>query len=373
MSWGYDGDWVAPRELPNLAGEKLIGIDTETYDPELLIRGAGNVFDNGHVLGMSVAVPDGDDYKKWYLPFKTDNQAGFDRGLLIDWCSKVLTDDVTLVGANLMYDIGWLEHTGININCKYFDVLWAEALLNEHRRHYDLDSIAKDYGFVGKNSNELYEWCAAKFGGVADGRQRANIYRAPLKLVGPYAEGDAELPLRIRDKQLVLMETEGLEQVCDIEHRLIPLLLAMRKRGVQVDMATRDELANFIDGQIKEARDYVRYAAGGRDLNVNSAAEIAVVFDHNGWKYPLTDKQQKPSFTKDFLTTHGSEFAKSVASVRKLLKMKGTFIEGYFDMAHNGRLHCQLNPLKATDGGTVSGRFSCARPNLQNIPPPPQV
>jgi len=189
MSWGYDGDWVAPRELPNLAGEKLIGIDTETYDPELLIKGPGNVFNNGHVLGMSVAVPDGEDYRKWYLPFKTSTQAGFDRKLLIEWCAEVFTDDVMLVGANLMYDIGWLEHSGININCKYFDVQWAEALLDEYRRHYDLDSIAKDYGFGGKNSNALYEWCADKFGGVADGRQRANIHKGSTEVGRPLCRG----------------------------------------------------------------------------------------------------------------------------------------------------------------------------------------
>jgi DNA polymerase-1 len=35
---------------------------------------------------------------------------------------------------------------------------------------------------------------------------------------------------------------------------------------------------------------------------------------------------------------------------------------------HKGRVHATLNQLKADLGGTVSGRFSCQHPNLQQVP-----
>lgn len=68
MGWGYideEPSWQPPKELPNLKGEKIISLDTETYDPRLMERGPGNVFDDGRIIGMSVAVSES---AKWYLP-----------------------------------------------------------------------------------------------------------------------------------------------------------------------------------------------------------------------------------------------------------------------------------------------------------------
>lgn len=368
MGWGYideEPSWQPPKELPNLKGEKIISLDTETYDPRLMERGPGNVFDDGRIIGMSVAVSES---AKWYLPIDVlGTGVGFPIEQIRDWANALFTKDVTVVGANLMYDIGWLDYYGIKLQGTLYDVQWVEALINEHKSSYSLDSIAKDYGLGGKVSNELYEWCAKKFGGAANGQQRKHMHEAPLRLVGPYAEGDAELPLRIRDKQLPVIEEEGLERVVDLEHRLLPMLLAMRKRGVRVDMAGRDNLAAYLDDRLRDAVRAVREVAG-RDVNVNAAADIAKVFDANGWEYPLSEKAQRPSFTKSFLMESEHPFANNIAVVRRLGKMKGTFIDGYFDLAHKGRMHCMLHPLRNGDNGTISGRLSSSKANLQNIP-----
>jgi DNA polymerase I len=37
-------------------------------------------------------------------------------------------------------------------------------------------------------------------------------------------------------------------------------------------------------------------------------------------------------------------------------------------MKHNGRIHADINQIRSDDGGTVTGRFSYANPNLQQIP-----
>jgi DNA polymerase-1 len=37
-------------------------------------------------------------------------------------------------------------------------------------------------------------------------------------------------------------------------------------------------------------------------------------------------------------------------------------------MIYNGRVRCSFNPLKSDTYGTVTGRFSCSTPNLQQIP-----
>ena len=145
------------------------------------------------------------------------------------------------------------------------------------------------------------------------------------------------------------------------------MLLAMRKRGVRVDMNKRDEVSAFLDKEMHDAHDQVRSIAG-RDVNVNAAADIAKVFDANGWEYPLTAKAQKPSFTGAFLSSHESPFAQAIVKMRKYAKMKGTFVDGYFESAYNGRLHGNLHPLRSGYNGTVSGRISSSKPCLQNLP-----
>ena len=50
--------------------------------------------------------------------------------------------------------------------------------------------------------------------------------------------------------------------------------------------------------------------------------------------------------------------------MKTLLEM---FIIPYQDLIVDGRLHCNFNPLRSDEGGTVSGRFSSSNPNLQQV------
>ncbi|RLD02263.1 MAG: hypothetical protein DRI32_08980, partial [Chloroflexi bacterium] len=76
-----------------------------------------------------------------------------------------------------------------------------------------------------------------------------------------------------------------------------------------------------------------------------------------------------PSFTAAWLKRQGSDVAKTILRVRKLAKARTTFVDNaILDKHVDGRLHCQFHPLKSDSGGTVSGRFSCSCPNLQQVP-----
>jgi len=376
----YESSWSMPTELPNLSSARVISLDTETYDPNLLVRGPGWCFGDGYIIGISVAVSPTD---AWYLPVRRKScPEGFPIKQLMDWATTTFTKGKTMVGANLLYDLGFLQHHGAVIESSFYDVQFVEALLNEHRATYSLDSLAEQYGFGGKKSNELYEWCSRTFGGAPDGSQRKHMHECPLRLVGPYAEGDAYLPLQIREQQLPLIAADGLERVVDLEHRLIPMLIAMRMRGVRVDMNARDKLSAYIDKRLKTAKKIVM-SVGGVGFNTNASSDLARIFDQHGWEYPLlppTVKQlakekatgiltpPKPSFKKDWLLQQDIPFAKAVADVRRLDKLKGTFVDGYFKLAHEGRMHCSLHPLRTGENGTVSGRLACSKSNLQNIP-----
>lgn len=59
--------WRPPAEFPNLTAAKVIGFDTETWDPEMMQAGPGWARGKGHIIGASLAVEDG---SSWYFPIR---------------------------------------------------------------------------------------------------------------------------------------------------------------------------------------------------------------------------------------------------------------------------------------------------------------
>ncbi|AZF88125.1 DNA polymerase A [Microcystis phage Me-ZS1] len=358
--------WTPPRDFPNLAAAKVIAIDTETYDPELLDYGPGWARGRGHIVGISVAVDDG---ASWYFPMRHEVQSelNLDPDHVLAWARGTLAaKHQPKVGANLMYDVGWLRHEGVRVEGPLIDVQYAEALLRE-RGDVDLDTLGYRYLKEGKVTNDLYEWCAKSYGGKVNGAQRANLYRAPPCLVGPYAEGDAAIPLRVIREQYVQLHREGLLELFDIECRLIPLLIEMREAGVSVDLNKAEQLRHVLGKRSAEELDKLK-AMAGFAVDVNSSTSLGRAFDTLGIPYKRTAKG-KPSFTKDFLEALEHPVGDVIRDIRKFDKLRSTFVESYILDSHvNGKVYGQFHPLRGDEGGTRSGRFSSSTPNLQNIP-----
>jgi len=360
-------DWTIPTDFPNLSAAKALSIDVETYDPELTTHGPGWARGVGHLVGMSVGTEDGHN---WYFPMRheIEPENNMDPQHVLNWANDSFNNKrQPKVGANIAYDIGWLRQEGVTVKGQLYDVQFAEALLDEHARSYSLEKLAQKYLSEGKQSNSLYEWCALFYGGSEDGKQRANIYRAPARLVGPYAESDADLPMRIYMLQHTALHNQGLIELLEMECALIPMLIDMRFKGVRVDVdkAEQSREALLKEQELAQAE---LDKASGCTVEVNSNMSIAAAFDEENIEYPLTDKGA-PSFRKEWLTKHPSNIARLITKIRTLAKARSTFVENYIlEKNVDGRLHCQFNSLRNDLGGTVSGRFSSSMPNLQNIP-----
>lgn len=355
--------WTPPREFPNLSTAAVIGLDTETKDLQLLDRGPGAVRGAAHAVGVSVATED----RAWYFPLRHEypqEPAPFlSPQAVFSWLNELLARPVAVVGANLLYDLEVLRAEGVRMPAgPLFDVQYAEPLLDENARSYSLDTLATKYLGRGKETSLLYQWCADSFGGNATGEQRKNIWRAPSSLVGPYAEADAVLPLRIMNAQRPLLAQDNLTDLLQLECDLIPLLLDMRFRGVRVDVQKAEQVARWLREQAAVAQKEL-----GK-VDVWSADSIARAFDKAGVEY-LRTQAGNPSFTKQWLEACPHPLARSVLSVRTYEKAANPFVESYIlGAVHEGRVHCQFHPLRSDDYGTVSGRLSSSNPNLQNIP-----
>jgi DNA polymerase I-like protein with 3'-5' exonuclease and polymerase domains len=360
-----DTGWLPPSEFPNLAAARVLAVDTETKETDW-DRGPGWARGQGHIVGVSVATDDG---ARWYFPVRHEVEP--EHNLVPEHVFAWLRHEMSRkhqpkVGANLIYDLGWLAEENVEVAGELVDVQHAEALLNE-RGEVNLDYLGEKYLGEGKTTNQLYQWCADFYGGSANGDQRGNIWRAPPRLVGPYAEQDAVIPLRVARCQYPLLEQEGLLDVLRMENGLIRLMIAMRRAGVSVDVDRAEALRVKLLGMEQEAQARLNHIAGSI-VEVNKAATIVRAFDAMGLKYPLSPTG-KPSFTQAWLKAQDNPVANAINEVRKLSKLRGTFIESYVLNGHvNGKLHGQFHLLRSDEGGTRSGRLSSSDPNLQNIP-----
>lgn len=352
-----DTGWTAREIFPDLSAARVIGIDTETCDPDLLDKGPG-CRRGAYIVGVSVAT---EDFAAYY-PLAHLTGTNLDSTKVYAWLQEQLARPTQpKVGANILYDLDFLACAGVHARGPLFDVQYADPLINEYEASYSLEAIAERRLGEHKETSLLYQWCASAFGGRPDSTQRANIWRAPAELVGPYAEQDARLPIRILREQWKVMQSKGLLGTFRMECSLIPLLLKLRHQGVRLDLARVAEVDAELDAYIATLRDEV-------GVNVYAAVELQALCDKEGIEYPRT-AQGNPSFVRKWLLSHPHPTLRKVSQLRQFYKLRDTFIRGALMGSHvNGVIHCEFNPLRSDDYGTVSGRYSSSHPNLQQIP-----
>lgn len=359
VAWGKtDSDWSPPSSLPDLTQYERISIDLETRDPHLTTLGPGWTRKDGYIIGIAVAAGD----SSWYLPVKHD-AGNLPRSSVMAWMKKMMaTPHIEKIMHNALYDLGWLRAEGIEVQGKIIDTMVAAPLLNENRRWYNLDSLARDY-LSERKDEKILRSAAEEFGVNA----KSEMFRLPSRYVGPYAEQDAAVTLRLWERLRTDLVKDECTSIFELETSLIPVLLDMKTKGVRVDMdraeQTKKELTARERALLKEVKEETGVA-----IEPWVATSIAKAFDSVGVKYTATEKTGAPSFTKQFLANHDHPLAKKIVKIRELNKANTTFVETILEHSHNGRIHCDFNALRSDDGGTVTGRFSSSNPNLQQIP-----
>lgn len=362
--------WTPPNldDLPSLKGlphSQRIAVDIETKDPNLKTMGPG--FRRGaYIIGLGVAIDGG---PKFYLPVRHDGGGNLDEAKVQSWAKENLNLFCgEVVGANLGYDLDGLaewdvtfEHTKL-----FHDVIVAEPLLDENKvGSYNLDAIGKEHVGEGKREDLVNE-AANALGFGKD--PKSNLWRMPANLVGAYAEGDLDLPLRILPIQLQKLEAEELLPVYSVEQRLIPILVDMRRRGIPVSQKKIELLSIKLKAMLKEWDAKLKHLAGPK-AEFTEAASLAPALEERGIRVPRTAKTDQPSISKPLLEKHqGDELVRVILNGRKIFTLENTFVEGQIKgFTINGRVHPTFKQIKSDDGGTV-GRLSGANPNMQFIP-----
>lgn len=358
------------ERIHKLAQADLLGVDIETKDPNLIDLGPGMYRKDGYITGVSFSDGETSLYLDVAHPDTTERTASENWYLI----RKLLELPCEKVGANIMYDLDWLNSQGVETAGKAHDIQFAEPLLDEYRHSYKLAELAKTYGLQEKANYILEDYCNAH---GLKGNPHSHIWEMPAAVVKKYAEIDAYLPVQILKKQREALEQQDLSEIYEIEIGLIPLLLQMRRQGVRIDKPLFKKTAKAVADKLFQLQGEL-YEWAGHEFNISSSAQLAKLFDAHGIRYPYREPTElmkakglpgNPQIDKAFLKelSATNPIAHKILQYRHYDTVVNMFLLPYMDFMVGDRIHGQFHPLRSDEYGAVSGRFSASKPNLQQV------
>lgn len=365
-------DWRPPAldSLPSWNGAKRVAIDSETCDLQLRELGPG-CRRGGYTTGWSVALEDGPSF---YLPMRHEGGDNLPvEGVLGYMRDNAQHFDGEIVGANLSYDLDYAANDEIkfNPNVKFRDIQVADPLIYELHQYYSLKAIGERWDVHGKEEDLLRE--AAQHYGVDP---KGGMWRLPARYVGKYAANDTVAPLEVYAKQWEEIKKKNLERVFDLESRVLPVLVRMRRRGVRIDQNKLEVIENMALVEEEEHLDEIHRLTGVRIGlgEVWKPGPIAPAFEAIGVKLQRTPTGA-PKIDAATMERIDHPVAKHIRQARQTNKLRTTFCASIKRYMVNGRIHCSFNQIareneKGEQKGVRYGRLSAEDPNMQQQPSP---
>lgn len=386
-----DSSWERPKELPDLTRVDEFALDTETKDDGLARgRGPGWAYGAGYVAGVSVAWRQGELVKAAYIPMAHPDTENFDRDAVQRWL-KMVTRKRRVIYQNAPYDIGWLStDMGIEPPSLIDDVGCMAVMIDESADGYDLDSIARRLGLEGKDERLLREAADAYgYNPNKPSEVKQAIAKMPARYGGIYAEQDAVATLLSAEYQRPLMEEQDLVRAYTTEMDLIPLVHAMRRRGIRLDVEGCERHVETLKGWRDATLAELTRRIGGRTIgmeDVRSHIWLQNTFENMGVEYAKEEEEgrSKNVFDKNWMRQgyvgryeagrQGHWLPQLLARAKQCDDAQSKFLTGFLlKFAHNGRIHANINQFMSEDGGTRTHRFSYSDPPLQQMPSRPEI
>lgn len=337
-------DW-RPEAPPPLDGIHEIELDTETNG---LRWWAGD-----RPIGIAIRLPDG---RSQYLPWGHKGGGNLDEAQVKRWAERELRGK-RITNLNTRFDLHMLREWGVDLEaqgCEVSDVGHYAALLDDHRLHFSLESIAQDYLGIGKSGQEL---------------DKTNMAKYHAGEVAAYACRDVELVGSLKAVMWPKLTEEGLHRVRELEDRFIWVVCECEKNAERINVPLLDEWVRESERELYAILFEIILETGIKNFNPSSPKDLEQLFNKLHLSVERTETG-RPSFTASILKTHEHPTIKKVLQAKQLTGLRTKYLLPYAKTVDRGTgiIRYSLHQLRAIkdeyderDVGTVSGRCSATQ------------
>jgi DNA polymerase-1 len=334
--------------ISRLLAAKEFAVDLETSGKEVMIC---------ELVGISLSSTPGEAY---YIPVGHHGLSQISQLPLAQVISRlkpVLEDaKIPKIAQNGKFDMTVLAEYGIKLQNLNFDTILAAYLLGE--KSLGLKALA--FNKLGVEMTPITDL-------IGKGPKQLSMAMAAIEEAADYACADADITLRLKTVLDTELREEELWQLfSEVEMPLVPVLVAMERHGVAIDVELLRDMSHSLGKDMLRLEAEVYNSLGYR-FNINSSQQLSRIL-YEELKLP------KPRKTKSGYTTEASSLEELkgthpiielILQYRQLAKLKSTYTDAFCALVNpkTGRLHTSFNQT-----GTTTGRLSSSEPNLQNIP-----
>jgi len=263
----------------------------------------------------------------------------------------------TKIAHNAKFDAKWiLHHLGVELG-GVFDTLLASQLIaagDQDRRHSLVEVASYFLNTELDKSEQVSDWSAPE------------LSQSQIE----YAARDAATMVPLREKIIEKLKSDSLVQVAKLEFDCVLPIASMELNGFYLDEKRwREQLEKVKVLQSKAALELQQMLSAGvaqaslfgiAEINLDSQTQVTDALKNLGVPVPETTRgwQLQP-------------LALEYPVVAKLLEYRGvakslsSFGENILEFIQpkTGRIHADFRQI-----GAPTGRFSCSKPNIQQIP-----
>ena len=313
----------------------IFSVDTETT--------GFNSFKGDRPFAITTCTRDG---KQEYIAIGTDDLVPIDLALMANRNETVYH--------NAVFDLHMLHTYGMAPSGPVHDTMIMAFIYNSDEENYKLKHLAKKYlGVENEEEVKLLEYVAK--------HKIKNYADVPREIMEPYALKDAHITMGLFE----FYRKEGVTEdpVYLSEMQVLKCIVAMERRGVLVDVDFLRTSATRCGERMAEIEAII--ARDHKGINPRSSDQLAAyLFTDCGLRCDYLTDLGNPAFDEYHLEKYDHPVVPLVLESRELTKIKRTYLDGLLEkMDDKNVVHGSF-----LQTGARTGRFSCANPNLQNIP-----
>ncbi len=333
------------KMLTDIKKHSIISIDLETTSLDPIVA---------EIVGISLSVKEDHGY---YIPFISPGELfPIKPDVILNKLSSIFeSPSYKFIGQNLKYDLLILKRYNVDIKNIYFDTYIAESLISSERTSYKLDNLSIEY--LGYKMQPIEDLIGDKK------KEQILMSEIPVNKVCFYACEDADIVLKIYNKQKKILEEMGLDKIFyNIEMPLITVLIEIEYNGLFIDVDMINDLSKDLKKKLIKISDKI-YSYAGKEFNINSPKQLSeILFDDLELKQ--IKKRSTASNVLQILKNH-HPIAEELLEYRHLNKLVNTYLDTLptFINSDTNRVHTTFNQAVVS-----TGRLSSNKPNFQNIP-----